>query len=80
MVFSYLPSQAYSNVFLLKLYELLLFCSLTMFLRKVFSNVLSDSVASVVMLLLYLYSWNTSQHIKGYNNEVFSFVSQRGHL
>ena len=34
--------------------------------KKVFSNVLSKSVVSVVMLLLYFYSWNTSQNIKGY--------------
>ena len=37
MVVSYLSSQAY-------------YCSLTMFLRKVFANVLSESVVSVAQV------------------------------
>ena len=53
---SYLLSQAYLKDFLLKLHELKLSCSLTMFPRKVFVNVLSESVVSVVMLSLYCYS------------------------
>ena len=53
----FVKSSILTEAFLLKLHELQLSqCSLTMFPRKIFANVLSESVVSVVMLSLYCYS------------------------